>query len=131
MKWISLLKARDWLEKPRVIHSGLDKAKTRDTKWKFHWGLPLCFHLPYSLETWTRHLGRVLILCPCKPAQSKCLFTLIQSRTSWGKDGRLLLVAAFISDPNFKTSLSKSKTFLRRYFDDQQLLLDQLISTPS
>ena len=27
MKWISLLKARDWLEKPRVIHSGLDKSK--------------------------------------------------------------------------------------------------------
>ena len=27
MKWISLLKARDWLEKPRVIHSGLAKGK--------------------------------------------------------------------------------------------------------
>lgn len=44
---------------------------------------------------------------------------------------KILLVAAFISDPNLNTSLGTSKTFLKRYSGDQLSLSDQLIPTPS
>lgn len=44
---------------------------------------------------------------------------------------KILLVAAFTSDPNLNTLLSKSKAFLKRYSSDELSLSDQLTPTPS